>query len=145
MVDVPVLSVLIPFALDTPEIPPYLSATVSPALATIYDGATPVAAGAEEDSKDQAQLESPVKNLRWALQHGRVVDLDIKDAIIAIDPSAYDSLVNLLTKAIESDTNTKRTPIVLSRWSSSLSNSYSPVAQPMLYLPHSTPSCQLLP
>lgn len=111
----PVLSVLIPFALDTTEIPPYLSATVSPALTTIYDGATPVVAGAEEDGKDQAQLESPVKNLRWALQHGRVVDLDIKGGIVAIDPSAYDSLVNLLSKATKSDANTKPTPIVLSR------------------------------
>ena len=113
MVDVPVLSVLTPFALDSAEIP--VSTTISPALTAVYDGATPVVAEAEEDSKDQAQAESSVKNLRWALQHGRVVDLDIRGGIIAIDPSVYDSLLNLLTKAIKSDTNAKHTPIVLSR------------------------------
>lgn len=108
-VDAPVLAVLTPFALDSTEIPAHLSAS---ALTAVYDGATPVVAEAEDDSKDQAQAESSVKNLRWALQHGRVVDLDIQGGIIAIDPSVYDSLLNLLSKAIRSDTNT---PIVLSR------------------------------
>ncbi|KAF8444735.1 hypothetical protein L210DRAFT_848389 [Boletus edulis BED1] len=98
VVDAPVLAVLIPFVLNTTEIPEYLSATVSPALTTIYDGAIPV---------------TSVKSLRWALEHGRVIDLDIENGIIAIDASIYDSLVNLLSKAIKSDTNTKRPPIVL--------------------------------
>jgi len=112
-VDAPVLAVLTPFALDSTEVLAHLSATVSPALTAVYDGATPVVVEAEEDSKDQAQAESSVKNLRWALQHGRVVDLDIQGGIIAIDPSVYDSLLNLLAKAIRSGTSTKRTPIVL--------------------------------
>ncbi|KAH0827959.1 hypothetical protein J3R83DRAFT_3597 [Lanmaoa asiatica] len=100
VVDARVLSVLIPFTLESAEIPKYLSETdpFLPALTTIYDGATPV---------------TPVKNLRWALQHGRAVDLDIEGGIIAADPSFYDNFVNLLTKAIRSDINTKRTPIVL--------------------------------
>ncbi|KAG6375452.1 hypothetical protein JVT61DRAFT_3010 [Boletus reticuloceps] len=113
VVDAPVLAVLIPFVLNTTEIPEYLSATVSPALTTIYDGAIPVVADAEGDTKDQTQVETSVKSLRWALEHGRVVDLDIEGGIIAIDASVYDSLVNLLSKAFKSDTNTKRPPIVL--------------------------------
>ena len=134
---------LIPFALENTQIPPYLSQTDSLPLAftTIYDGATPVAAEAEEDSKEQAQLESPVKNLRWALQHGRVVDLDIKGGIIATDGSFYDSFVNLLTKAIKSETNTTRTPIVLSRWhSSSLNLMLTRIVQLTYYPLQSTPS-----
>lgn len=115
MVDARVLSVLIPFALENTEIPQYLSATDPiPALATTYDGATPVAAEGEEDNGDQVQVETPVKNLRWALQHSRVVDLDIRGGTVAPDASLYDNFINLLTKAIKSDTNT--TPIVLSRW-----------------------------
>ncbi|KAF8557588.1 hypothetical protein OG21DRAFT_1406834 [Imleria badia] len=93
----PVIGVLIPVALDTTETLASVSAMTSPALTTTYDGATP----------------RPVKNLRWALQHARVVDLNIQGGIIAIDTSAYDSLVNLLAKAIKSATDTKRTPIVL--------------------------------
>lgn len=116
MVDARVLSVLVPFVLDSIDIPRHLSAADTVlALTTVYDGATPVAADAEEGTKDQAQVETPVKNLRWALQRGRVVDLDITGGVIATDASSYDSLVNLLTKAIKSETKTRRTPIVLSR------------------------------
>lgn len=117
MVDARVLSVLIPFALESTDIPQYLSATdpLLLALTTTYGGATPIAAEGEEDSKDQARVETPVKNLLWALQHSRVVDLDIEGGIVATDASFYDNFVNLLTKAIKSDTNTKHTPIVLSR------------------------------
>lgn len=112
MVDAPVLAVLIPFVLDTTETPGSLSA---PALTTTYSGATLVVADAEGDTNDKAQVESSVKNLRWALQHGRVVDLDIQGGIIAINTPVYDSLVNLLAKAIKPVTNARRTPIVLSR------------------------------
>lgn len=115
MVDARVLSILIPFSLGSIEIPQYLSAADPLALTTRYDGATPVAADGEEDSSDQAQVETPVKNLRWALQHCRVVDLDIEGGIVVADASFHDNLVNLLTKASKSDTNAKRTPIVLSR------------------------------
>ncbi|KAG8214024.1 hypothetical protein J3R82DRAFT_10779 [Butyriboletus roseoflavus] len=113
VVDARVLATLIPFALGSTEIPQYLSATDPLVLTTTYDGTTPVTAEAEEDGEDRAQVEIPVKNLRWALQHCRVVDLDIDGGIVTADASMYDSLVNLLTKASKLDTDTKRTPIVL--------------------------------
>ncbi|KAF9227260.1 hypothetical protein BS17DRAFT_800320 [Gyrodon lividus] len=124
--DVRILSVLVPFALEDSipsGVPSYLSATATPpaTLATTYNGATPVAAEVEDDSKVQAQVEAPVKNLRWALKHSKVVDIDVAGGIMAADSSFYDSFVNLLTKATElenqsaedSTANTKRTPIVL--------------------------------
>ncbi|KAG9316710.1 hypothetical protein JVU11DRAFT_2770 [Chiua virens] len=116
LTDARVLSVLIPFSLSSTDYPTYIHATDTPlpALTTVYDGAITVAAEAEEDAKDQAQVETPAKNLRWALEHSRVVDIEIERGIIATDASFYDSFVNLLTKAIKSDANTKRTPIVLS-------------------------------
>jgi hypothetical protein len=122
LVSAPVIGVLIPVALDTTETLASVSAMTSPALTTTYDGATPVVAEAEGASArvlssvgegETNDQERPVKNLRWALQHARVVDLNIQGGIIAIDTSAYDSLVNLLAKAIKSATDTKRTPIVL--------------------------------
>jgi hypothetical protein len=113
VVDVPVLAVLTPFTLNTTEIPEYLTQTVTPALTTVYNSATPVVAEAEDDTKDQPQVEVSVTNLRWAFQHGRIVDIDIEGGLVAIDTSVYDSLVNLLSKAIKPVTNTKRTPIVL--------------------------------
>jgi hypothetical protein len=113
-----VLSVLVPFALEDPapsDVPSYLSATAT--LATTYDGETPVAAEVEDDTKDQEQVEIPVKSLRWALQHSKVVDIDVKGGIMTTDSPFYDSLINLLTKATKLDNqlaaNTKRTPIVL--------------------------------
>jgi len=111
IVDAPVLSVLLPFALDSTTTPEYQSPLA--ALTAVYDGATPVVPDAEDDTKVKAQVETPVNNLRWALQHARVVDLDIQGSIAAADTSFYDSLDNLLTKSIKSDTDTKRTPIVL--------------------------------
>lgn len=136
MVEAPVLGVLIPFVLDAIEIPGYLSEPVCPVLTTVYNGVTFVAE-AEGDAKDQAQVESSVKNLRWALQHGRVVDLDIESGIIAIDTSGYDGLVNLLSRAIKSNTDTNRTPIVLSRWHPSSPDTVLTCrVQPTYYLPH---------
>ncbi|KIJ18625.1 hypothetical protein PAXINDRAFT_71388 [Paxillus involutus ATCC 200175] len=108
--DVRILSVLVPFALEdsTPsDVPSYLSgtATLPATLATTYNGATPVAA----------------ENLKWALQHSKVVDIDVEGGIMAADSSLYDSFVNLLTKATKLDHSAddptatrKRTPIVLS-------------------------------
>jgi len=124
--DVRILSVLVPFALEdsTPsDVPSYLSgtATLPATLATTYNGATPVAAEVEDDPKDQPQVEAPVKNLKWALQHSKVVDIDVEGGIMAADSSLYDSFVNLLTKATKLDHSAddptatrKRTPIVLS-------------------------------
>ncbi|KIK97364.1 hypothetical protein PAXRUDRAFT_824993 [Paxillus rubicundulus Ve08.2h10] len=121
-----ILSVLVPFALEdsTPsDVPSYLSgsATLPATLATTYSAATPVVAEVEDDTKDQAQVEVPVKNLKWALQNSKVVDIDVEGGIMATDSSLYDNFVNLLTKATKLDhpaddptATRKRTPIVLS-------------------------------
>ncbi|KIJ67883.1 hypothetical protein HYDPIDRAFT_173620 [Hydnomerulius pinastri MD-312] len=108
--DTRILSVLVPFTLeDTPpsEVPAYLSPAQRPlaTLATTFTGANPVAA----------------ESLRWALQHSKVVDIDVQGDITATDASFYDSFVNLLIKATKPEAqsaedmpvNERRTPIVL--------------------------------
>ncbi|KAI6125705.1 hypothetical protein EV401DRAFT_2088010 [Pisolithus croceorrhizus] len=108
-IDLPILSVSVPFSLDgtAPAEPPsYLAGTNPPTtLWTTYTSATPEA----------------IANLSWALEHGRAVDIDIQSDIMASisigGSSLYDTFEDLLTKATSPGlqaTGNKRKPIVLS-------------------------------
>jgi len=110
-IDLPILSVSVPFELD--QAPPsaplsYLSGTNPPTtLSTTFTRATPEA----------------LTSLRWALDHSAVVDIyvqsDVMGSTAISGPTLYDSFEDLLTKATAPPagadaTERKRTPIVLS-------------------------------
>ncbi|KAI6046072.1 hypothetical protein EDC04DRAFT_2864957 [Pisolithus marmoratus] len=90
-VDLPILSVSVPFSLDgtlPTEPPSYLSGT-NPliTLSTTFTSATPEA----------------ITSLSWALEHGHVVDVDIQSDVMGSisigGASLYDTFEDLLTKA----------------------------------------------
>ncbi|KAI6121507.1 hypothetical protein F5141DRAFT_1186718 [Pisolithus sp. B1] len=106
-IDLPILSVSVPFSLDgtaAAEPPSYLAGTNPPiTLWTTYTSATPEA----------------IANLSWALEHGRTVDIDIQSDIMAGitigGSSLYDAFEDLLTKATSPGpqaTGNKRKPIL---------------------------------
>ncbi|KAH7925944.1 hypothetical protein BV22DRAFT_1112023 [Leucogyrophana mollusca] len=99
--DPQVLSVLLPFKLDAvPSEIPYLptSSKIPTTLATTFVTATPQAA----------------ESLNWALQHSRVVDVDVQADIMANDP-LWETFEEVLTKATKDLPDDKKgVPIVLS-------------------------------
>lgn len=108
-IDLQILSVSVPFPLNgTPptEPPSCLLGTNPPiTLSTTFTSAAPEA----------------ITNLRWALEHSRVVDVDVQSDVMASvaigGSSLYDTFEDLLTKATSPGPHTpekKRTPIVLS-------------------------------
>ncbi|EGO00008.1 hypothetical protein SERLA73DRAFT_52686 [Serpula lacrymans var. lacrymans S7.3] len=99
--DFPVLSLLVPFSLDGPvptEPPSHLSdsANVPTALTTTFVNAAP----------------QGIDNLRWALKHSRVVDIDVQGDIMG-NETVWETFEELLTKATV-DLDVRGTPIVLS-------------------------------
>lgn len=101
-IDIPVISVLVPFSLETapPVDPPaYLSGPgkVVTSLSTVFSKYGP----------------ESIPALTWALQHSRAVDIDIRCDITESD-SLWESFEELLTSAQKATEGQKSTPIILS-------------------------------
>jgi len=100
--DIPVISVLVPFSLETapPADPPsYLSgsAKVPTSLSTIFTKSGPESLPA----------------LTWAVQHSRTVDIDICGDLTQSD-ALWESFEELLTSVTKAREDHKSTPIILS-------------------------------
>ncbi|KAJ7680429.1 hypothetical protein DFH06DRAFT_1031427 [Mycena polygramma] len=83
-VSVPILSLMVPFQLQTAqqELPPYTSGLAIPiSLSTSFVKSTPEA----------------IASLKWALSQGRPVDIDVR---AALSDSAFEGFEDLLSKAI---------------------------------------------
>ncbi|KAJ3724616.1 hypothetical protein C8R42DRAFT_701905 [Lentinula raphanica] len=79
--DVPVVSVMIPFSLESSDRPASLPMSHSISLTTVFTRVTP----------------NSVENLKWALQQGRPIDIDIH---ADLTDEVFDSLEELLSKSM---------------------------------------------
>ncbi|KIK67308.1 hypothetical protein GYMLUDRAFT_37396 [Collybiopsis luxurians FD-317 M1] len=79
--DVPIVSIMVPFSLESSDRPSSLPASHPVSLTTIFNRVTP----------------NSVENLKWALQQGRPVDIDIH---ADLTEALFESFEDLLSKAM---------------------------------------------
>jgi hypothetical protein len=100
-VGIPIISVLVPFSLDTAppvESPSYLSGSpkIPISLSTTFTKVGP----------------ESVPALTWAVQHSQAVDIDIRGDLTESD-ALWESFEELLTSAAKAREGQRSTPIVL--------------------------------